>query len=78
MLQTDAKQRSARDFTTSTEQLLAIRKDLDRIQAENMRTWAALEHHNIRTRELSESMVELLSKQEETLKKLEDLAKKIS
>jgi hypothetical protein len=77
MLQIDAKQRSARDFTTSNEQLMAIRKDLDRIQAENLQTRVALEHNRMRTRELSESMVELLSKQEASLKKLEDWARQI-
>lgn len=73
MLQT---RRSISRLKASNERLLALSKDIDRIQEKSLRAWAAVEVNQIRTKELHEHMDELLSKQEESLNRLVTLALK--
>lgn len=60
----------------SNERLLAITKDIHRIQEESLRAWTIAEINKVRTKELRENLDELLSKQEESLKRLVILAEK--
>ncbi|AGA59984.1 hypothetical protein Theco_3980 (plasmid) [Thermobacillus composti KWC4] len=60
----------------SNERLLAITKDIGRIQEESLRAWTIVEINQVRTKELRENLDELLLKQEESLNRLVTLAAK--
>ncbi|MFD0714771.1 hypothetical protein [Paenibacillus sp. GCM10027626] len=68
--------RRSHSLKASHERLLAITNDINRIQEESAQTWAVLKINNVRTKELRENMDKLLSRQEESFKKLVALAGK--
>lgn len=58
----------------SHERLLAITKDIDRIQRESLRARAVAQINQDRTRDLGVNLDELLTKQELSLKRLMKLS----
>lgn len=71
MLQT---KRSHKQLKGSNERLMTITQELERIQQEGLRVWAFAEINQVRSQELRENLDELLSKQEENLKRLVTLS----
>ncbi|MBE9914599.1 hypothetical protein G8C92_11205 [Paenibacillus donghaensis] len=76
MLQTKQPTKRSINLEASNERLLAIIKNVDRIQEESLRAWAAVEINQDRTKELSANLDGLLIKQEESFKKLVTFAAK--
>ena len=70
-----SQNRRKNSLKNSHELLMAISNELKEIQKENERTWAFIEVNDTLTKELRNSLDELLSKQEESLKKLGRLSK---